>query len=303
MICMVDTNNGNGYPTKPPSSKIGLVRARMTACDIDRQTFIREIGMGCAWMPGVMRGGMTRAHWQRQQLIGLDFDNKNPGALITVEEACKRLNEHGIPAFCAYQTYSSTPENPRFRVVIALDEPCEDPDVMEAAIKQLLLLFPEADQKCSDLSRLFFGAADRSAVIQLPHTDNHKIDIRGILDLKLPDGAINASREHKPSSEAEPSYRELRHLKDSADLYAMACRDAGGYGRRSGKAIVFRNCPVCGHHDCFAYYPSTNTWTCFSTSNTTGITGGSAIDYIMATKGVSTGDAIHFLRSSIGTQQ
>lgn len=293
--CMFDTNSGAGYRRKPPSSKAGLVRKRMRTATVSEADFLFAVDNGYAWTPGVLVGGMSRANWRSQQIIGLDFDNK--GLAITAEAAVGRLVDAGITPAVLYHTYSATPDNPRFRIVLFLDEPCEDPDVMETAIGRLLALFPEADPKCKDLARFFYGCW-HSALPLFERDGYRRTDIRTILGLpesagEKPGNAGKRARRRSPG----PS---LSEIKEGYDLVTRIREDTGEHGRMSGNCMRFVKCPICGHNDCFAYYPSTNTWACFSSSNTTGVAGGSAIDYLIAREGLTVASAIALLENEIG---
>ena len=313
MLCMVDANGGRGYPRKP--GNVGAVRRRMRAVDVGAEELVEGIGRGFAWMPSFMERGMTRACWRSQQLVGLDFDNKEGCRILTLDAAVGRLAANGIIPMCVYHTYSSTEETPRFRVVLMLEEPCEDPDVMEMAISNLLELFPEADQQCRDLSRLFFGASRAECVYETYRNAGWApCDIRVLLELKRvnakarrdggaekPSGGLYHAGVHGRENRASWD-DDVDDLKERVDLAGIIAADTGEAGRRSGRSIKFHLCPVCGHHDCFAFYPETNSWACFSSSNMTGRRGGSVIDYIMATRSLSCGEAIKILREEAGRE-
>lgn len=317
MKCMMDTNGGKGYAEKPKGRAVAQCRHQMKVTTCDVESFVYGISKGFAWMPGVMKGGLCRENWQSQQLIALDFDNKDAAGAPLVEADCIKSNDvaarllaHGIRPMCAYRTYSATREHPRFRVVIMLDEPCEDPDVMELAIDRLLYLFPEADQQCKDLARLFFGAASEKGVYDYTGSNWAPCDIRTILALpeRSAETALDSDKNYMKISRRKPTYKnldtrktvDLDALKDGADLLGMIQTDTGEQGRVTGRRIEFHKCPICGHKDCFRYYSNNNSWTCFSDSNTTGRGGGSVIDYVMARDGVSAGAAIAALAAQFG---
>lgn len=94
---------------------------------------------------------------------------------------------------------------------------------------------------------------------------------------------------------------DLDAMKSEAPLLALIRADTCEQGRESGKHIHFHTCPVCGHKDDFTYYPEQNTWACMSASNTTGITGGSYVDYLLATrKAADKKEAVRMLREATG---
>jgi len=299
------------YESKPVGGTVWAVRKKMRRREFDGSgSFLRAVMEGHAWMPGIVGGGpdgpQDRSHWMGQQLIGLDFDNTcfvlgpdgkpvrgedgrfkkrplEPGEKghITCSEAFLRLDKHGIVPFIAYESYSSSEEHVRFRLVIRLAEPCEDPDVMEDAIRRLVVLFPESDQSCKDLARFFYGsnASKRSVDIAGTYGAYEDCDIRRILELPAGD---------------EPRARKQRVVERDRDddarypeLLRLIQDDTGEEGKVCGRYRKFWDCPVCGHHDCFVYYEDTDSWACFSDSNCSGYAGGRVVQYVMARDGVS----------------
>ena len=94
---------------------------------------------------------------------------------------------------------------------------------------------------------------------------------------------------------------ELQGMLDAFDLLGMIQADTGEQGHASGDYIAFHTCPVCGHSDDFVFYPETNSWTCFSDSNTSGFAGGTAIDYLQATgRARDNAEAVKLLREATG---
>ena len=94
---------------------------------------------------------------------------------------------------------------------------------------------------------------------------------------------------------------EMADMLAEVDLLGMIRQDTGAQGRKSGDRIDFRGrCPICGHRDCFRYYPGTNSWTCFGAGNTTGYEGGSALEYYKATRTDDDVEAVKWLREATG---
>ena len=328
MLIMADDNNGRGYESKPPSSEVWRIRKQMKLIRCNPAGFCEAVAKGAVWMGGVMRGGMTRDCWNSQQIIGLDFDNKvvvlgedgkpakgadgktlkrflkpdEPG-YMGPGDAVRKLRAKGIYPAALYFTYSSTPEHPCFRVVLMLDEACEDPDVVEDAIGRLLHLFPEADQSCKDLARLFFGTNGTQNVYSFTDAYWTPSSIGELLVLPQPPAPAPPQKRRRRAaggSRRGGAKVDFDELKAKVDLYGMICADVCETGRSIGQRIQFHRCPICGHRDCFCYYPVTGTWTCFSDSNTTGIRGGTAIDYVMAREGLDAKGAADLLAEDLG---
>lgn len=93
---------------------------------------------------------------------------------------------------------------------------------------------------------------------------------------------------------------EIQSMNAEAPLLDLIRSDTGETGRETGDRIDFHRCPVCGHLDCFRYYPATNSWSCFGDSNATGYEGGSYVEYQRAAHGMTATDAVKALREATG---
>ena len=93
---------------------------------------------------------------------------------------------------------------------------------------------------------------------------------------------------------------EIQAMNDEAPLLDLIRADTGEQGVESGDRIDFETCPVCGHRDCFRFYPATNSWACFGESNATPYEGGSYIEYQRAAHGMTATEAVKALREATG---
>ena len=93
---------------------------------------------------------------------------------------------------------------------------------------------------------------------------------------------------------------DIKTMLEEIDLQSIIRTDTGEQGRQRGERIDFAHCPICGHRDCFSYYPETNSWSCFGASNTTGYEGGTALEYYKATRSDSDAEAVKWLREQTG---
>lgn len=87
------------------------------------------------------------------QHISLDFDEANvtPASFENDPFVLKY-------ASFAYPTLSSSPAEPRTRLVFVLDQPIMQAENMRRAYRAMMYLYGNADPKCKDASRFFFGA-------------------------------------------------------------------------------------------------------------------------------------------------
>ena len=93
------------------------------------------------------------ANWKEQDILALDFDDKG----MTPEKALGRCNFFGLKPICMYSSLSDSNEERRFRLIFLLEETLTDVRDAKTLINALMEIFPETDEKCKDVARLFFG--------------------------------------------------------------------------------------------------------------------------------------------------
>jgi len=129
------------------------------------------------WSGGIYRERRSGSNWISQQLIGLDFDKQ----LISISGVIERLKEKGIRVNMWYSTLRSTPDAPRFGVIICLDEPVTDKHECLEILRGLHALFPEADKKCKELARWFLPGKDSIILDYNPNNKKTIMDSCGML--------------------------------------------------------------------------------------------------------------------------
>lgn len=89
-----------------------------------------------------------------RQLIMIDIDDT-----MTIEEllADKFYNEYGAGF---YVTPSHTDENHRFRIIFRLEDAIKDRELYKKIVGGLMMRYSNADPKCSDAARLYFGTVN-----------------------------------------------------------------------------------------------------------------------------------------------
>ena len=112
-----------------------------------------------------------------QELVMLDFDNKDENNLYTIEdlEADSFMQEN---ASFIYRTFSDMySEIDKFRVVFQLDKLVTDNHEIEQIYQGLFKKYPQADSSVGQTSRMFFGS---NAGYEIIDWDN-RLDIKTIL--------------------------------------------------------------------------------------------------------------------------
>lgn len=178
------------YETKPSPQEFASITNRLKRAggvEIGNAAFCEHVRKGKSWMGGVYEAaGNGQGSFIGQQVFGLDFDNTteildgggtplrdgdnrilkrplkdgDPGYLDPLC-ALRRCYENELYPLCLYWTFSATlePLHHRYRIVLVMDRLITDQGEAEEIIKGLLSLFPEADQKCKNVNRLFLGSS------------------------------------------------------------------------------------------------------------------------------------------------
>ena len=160
------------FNKKPKNKTIGVISKRLPKqkCSVSVQELAEAVGAhGRTFCPATF-GGETRKqeNVKGMQLFCMDFDH-GPN-YQEIKEKCDRL---GLPILFSYHTFSSTKENPRFRVILAHIVPIRDKWVIEVILNLLKNLFPEADKSCFEASRMFFGGKE---VIEINPDNRFQLD-------------------------------------------------------------------------------------------------------------------------------
>ncbi len=99
-----------------------------------------------------------------QQLFALDFDNKPAKNQkveffkITLEEILERLKQNNLDYNFIYETWSSSEDLKKYRVVFVTDRPITDQHERNLIQDYLFSLFiHNTDTQCKDSSRIFYG--------------------------------------------------------------------------------------------------------------------------------------------------
>ncbi len=145
-----------GYSGKPVHGEIVKINRRIAKCS--RELEVQEIAdlvgnKGHTFCPAVFsEGKRKKEHFLQMQLFGLDFDTG-----VSFDKIKGIAKEHELPIAFAYQTFSSTKDRPKFRVVFVHDVAVDNAYAAEIMLKMLFVLFPDTDKSCKDVSRMFFG--------------------------------------------------------------------------------------------------------------------------------------------------
>lgn len=144
------------YASKPTKSEIGSINNRLieNPIEISTEELSHQVVQpnGKTWVASHFEGERKNSNWKSQSIFALDFDSG-----MTFSQVLERLKEYGLNCCFAYNTFSDSPEMPKFRVVFQLQEVLEDRTLRRTVQLSFEALFPEIDKSCKDENRIFFG--------------------------------------------------------------------------------------------------------------------------------------------------
>ncbi len=129
--------------------------------EVSRKNFITHIQAGKAWTVSAYKEGRKKESFISSQILALDCDDN-----VSVQSALAHPFV-GQYAFYVYPSASSTPEDPRTRIVFILSAPVADWHRWEALQLGLMahLVDLKPDPSCKDSSRMFYGSTVPGAYV------------------------------------------------------------------------------------------------------------------------------------------
>ena len=280
-----------GYMEKPTGKEVGRIKIRLqkntSPSIVTVEELIQKIRTGHSISPGIMEG-MSTKDWKEQQLFLVDIDNEEDGPILYFKDAKRICAKHGLSPAFIYQTFNYCKEKPKFRIAFIMDTPVTDEAVRKRIIETLVKLFPQSDKSCVNADRIFHGTNKRVILLN----ESARISWESIRNIHLP----SQSKKHDfdpPSHLSGRSDLELDEAVRSFDFLEYLKKRNGDF-RKSNGSVVFQDCEICGHHDNLMYVPTTNTFYCHSKN-----VGGSIIDYLIHTEGLSQSEAIFKLKNEL----
>lgn len=149
-----------GY-SKKPESDFGYISNRVVTNveELSLEDFADQVGnQGKAFTRALVNGGRRKENFVQQKMLVLDFDQE-PGNEISYDEFCDRCREYNLPFAFTYKTFSCDSRRKyfKFRAVFIMDILLTDVHAAEIANQLLQKIFPESDNSCTDIPRMFYG--------------------------------------------------------------------------------------------------------------------------------------------------
>lgn len=188
---------------KPLGSKQGVITNRIAnhPVDLSPEQLVKEIGKGRTIVPAFLSHSDTtkikrnKECWTSQELLLIDFDNERKiegtkvkirDVTMTIENA---LEEFRNEALFIYTSFGHTDHHPKIRVVLRFDQIVENPLEMDRILEYYKKKYPNADSKCFERSRMFYGGKE----LYIINYDN-KVCIQDILDKN--DTSVSSTRKN-----------------------------------------------------------------------------------------------------------
>jgi hypothetical protein len=176
--CMLDNK---GYNDKPQGKEIGAITNRLATekVEIEINKLAEKLIKGHTFKPAVV--GKKEAEWMEQILFALDFDENT-----TIDSELNRCKELNILPVFAYTSFSHQEDHHKFRLVFCANEVITNYETAKTLQLTLMNIFINCDEKCKNISRLFFGGR------KLIYTNyNNTINYKEIIDkysIKIEEG-------------------------------------------------------------------------------------------------------------------
>lgn len=290
ILVKIDTKS---YNTKPTGCEIGSIRNRLgkiTATETSFQDFVESVENGKSFQPSQSTGNCAK-DWTSQNLFCVDIDNTENGEHLLLEDIQTICHSYNVLPAGIYESFNSTVEHPKFRVIFITDEIVTEENTRRDIITTLIDIFPQSDKSCKDGIRLFFGTNKKFCYVN----DVARISYEHILQIKKK----LQSLEEKNSNVFQDSSghdNDLLSKIEQFDFLGFLKKNCGEININNNEYIQFHNCPICGGHDDFTYYYNSKLFTCFGRY---GKISGNIIKFLCLTQNISKPVAVKYFLEEI----
>ena len=144
------------FQCKPTNRQTAFMKKRLPKEEdyYDIKTIAERIGNhGHSFLPATFEGlASKQENFEQCQLFGIDFDEEPD-----YEKIKRKFADYHLPIVFSYHTFSSTPEHPKYRIILCHIVPITEKWLADMILKMLKKMFPEADKHCFETARLFYG--------------------------------------------------------------------------------------------------------------------------------------------------
>lgn len=294
ILAKIDTKS---YFYKPTGSEIGAIRNRLgkiAATETRFRDFVTAVELGKSYQPSQSTGNSAK-DWAAQNLFCVDIDNAEEGEHLSLENIQAICRSYNVSPAGIYESFNSTVEHPKFRVIFITDEIITEENKRRDIITTLIDIFPQSDKSCKDGIRIFFGTNKKFCYVN----DVARISYEHILQIKKKLQSLE-EKNSNVSQDSSGHNNDLLSKIEQFDFLGFLKKNCGEINSNNNEYVQFRNCPICGGHDDFTYYYNSKLFTCFGRN---GKITGNIITFLCLTKNISKPEAVkYFLKEICGEQ-
>ncbi|AYC54166.1 hypothetical protein CHCC15075_1705 [Bacillus licheniformis] len=210
------------FKEKPDRYATSEIHGRITneVSEVTPKDLAEALASGKTAVLATMKGERKKANMIQQQVLMLDFDNKDDETKMKTEGMFYTsiddvLTDEFVQQNAAflYKTFSHTEDWDKFRLVFVLDQPLKTIWDVYGAYQFLLDKYPNADISCKDPSRLFFGGTEYIEINfdnvlntkSIPKVDNKELKI-----VERKPTKVERARKSKPETGEVPTYKLMK---------------------------------------------------------------------------------------------
>lgn len=194
------------FNQKPTTEETALISTSIAnnKKTITFDEFIKALGRGQTYTPGIFDGGIRKAkNWLGQQIFVADIDSGN----ISFDELQIKCNDFVVPPAIIHESFSSTENFKKWRVIFISENLVEDPAEALSLLKLIKNHF-NSDGAVVDLARMLFGTTPDN--LRLSRETYFNIN-----DIDLVPSIKEFVREHSESSGGLPEKtKQTRRAKE-----------------------------------------------------------------------------------------
>lgn len=290
ILAKIDTKS---YFYKPTGSEIGAIRNRLgkiAATETRFRDFVTAVELGKSYQPSQSTGNSAK-DWAAQNLFCVDIDNAEEGDHLSLENIQAICHSYNVLPAGIYESFNSTVEHPKFRVIFITDEIITEENKRQDIITTLIDIFPQSDKSCKDGIRLFFGTNKKFCYVN----DVARISYKHILQIKRKLQSLK-EKNSNASQDISGYNNDLLSKIEQFDFLGFLKENCGEINSNNNEYIQFHSCPICGGHDDFTYYHNSKLFTCFGRN---GKVSGNIIKFLCLTQNISKPVAVKYFLEEI----
>lgn len=148
---------------------VNHLKRKAAVQEISVRELAELIGDGGTFMPSICTK-KSKASWQSCAGFCIDIDNDNAqherGYLpLNSVQAIKRAAEYDLHPAIVYETFSSSKEREKYRMLFLFADEVTDRELFERMAAKMLDLYPDADQQTVEHNRHFYGTDKRVLIM------------------------------------------------------------------------------------------------------------------------------------------